>query len=493
MLLQDLAALLPAARILGAADTLITSITQDSRQVQQGALFVAVVGYETDGHRYIADAVSRGAAAVMVEHPVVTSVPQLVVRHTQPLIGHLAAAMYGYPSEHIHITAVTGTKGKTSTCLLLDHLLRCLGYQSALLGSLGGRIAGKVLPATLTTRPPCELQELLHQALTVGERHLVMEVGSHSLVQKRMAGISFDTVIFTNLAHEHLDYHGTMERYLDAKAQLFSWLGSSQSAHPVKGRKVAVLNQEDASSSIIAERIAVPFMTYGITPEADLWADTLLITQGGSRFTLHWEESSWDAYLPLLGRFNVQNALAALSGGLVLGLPLSAMVEALPSFAGVSGRFEPIDRGQPFQVIVDYAHTEDSLRLLLQLAREVTKGRIILVFGCTGDRDRSKRAPMGAVATALADKVILSSDDPHKEDPEAIIAEIVQGIPANQRNWSSQADRTLAVREAITLAQAGDMVILAGKGHEQVMIFGDYSVPYSDQETARQALRNMGY
>lgn len=493
MLLKELLSLFPAARLRGEGDIELTGLSADSRQIQPGWLFVAVTGLVVDGHDFVAQAEARGAAALMVEHPVESRLPQLIVARTQALTGLAAAAIQANPSRSLRVTGFTGTKGKTSSSYLLDHLLRSAGRKASLVGSVGGRVAGQTLSAGLTTRAADELQVLMRRAVEAGDQHWVMEVGSHSLVQRRVAGIEFDTAIFTNFAHDHLDYHGTMENYLAAKALLFSWLGSGSDSLGLKGRKLAVLNRDDPSWEQLRDRCGVPLLTYGFTAEADLWADRVHLGAQGSRFCLHWQEERFEVALPLVGRFNIANALAALSGGLAEGLAVERMIADLAAFPGVPGRFQRLDCRQPFSVIIDYAHTEDSLRQVLLTAREMTSGRLILVFGCTGDRDRSKRPIMGELAVRLADRVIISSDDPHSENPDAIIDEIVAGLPAQAGNWQRQADRSTAVAMAIAEAEAGDTVLLAGKGHETVQIFNDVQLPYSDYDAALTALRERGY
>ncbi|MCL2548036.1 MAG: UDP-N-acetylmuramoyl-L-alanyl-D-glutamate--2,6-diaminopimelate ligase [Symbiobacteriaceae bacterium] len=494
MRLAELVSFLPAARILGDPQTIITGITADSRLIQPGWLYIAVVGLQSDGHSYIGKAQDRGAAALLTEHEVDSPLPQLITKRTQSLIGTVASAFYGFPGEKLRVIGITGTKGKTSTSYLLDHLLCCSGKKTSILGSIGGRVAQNRLPATLTTRPAAELQELLHQAVDAGEEYMILEVGSHSLVQRRVTGVPFDSVIFTNLSHDHLDYHGTMESYFQAKASLFAWLGcSGWGSDPVKGKKTAILNRDDLYYQALVEHIAVPILSYGLTDQADLWASDIASYRKGTVFTVNWSGDSTRAYLPLVGRFSVVNTLGALAGGLIEGLSLNQMITDLSSFQGTPGRFERVDFGQPFQIIVDYAHTEDSLRQVLTVAREMTQCRIILVFGCTGDRDRIKRPLMGALAVSLADRVILTSDDPHGEDPQEIIDEIARGIPLGMKNWSMQPDRGAAIEEALNLAKEGDLVLLAGKGHETVQVFKDYSIPFSDQATAAAILMKKGY
>ena len=492
MILRDIARLQPAVRLVGDPTVPILGVTADSRLVKPGWLFVAIPGLVVDGHNYATQAVKNGAGAILAERPLPVDIPQAIVSATQPLLGHVAAMFHEYPSEKLRVVGITGTKGKTSTSYLLDHLCISAGLHASFVGSVGGRVAGVQLEAGLTTRAAEDLQMLICKAVQANETHWIMEVGSHSLTQRRVAGIAFDTAIFTNFSRDHLDYHGTMESYLEAKMLLFSWLGSA-SGLGNKRQKVAILNYDDPVTETLRLHCGVPVLTYGLSTEANLWADNITLGSHNSSFVVHWQGQSELVQLPLVGRFNVYNTLAALAGGLVEQLDFEDMVAALASFPGIPGRFQRVDEGQPFTVVVDYAHTEDSLRQVLGAAREMTSKRIIVVCGCTGDRDRGKRPMMGKLACSHADWVVFTSDDPHSESPESIIDEMVAILPSNVTNWQREADRTTAVGIALGLAKPGDLVLLAGKGHEAIQVFDGYSVPYSDVETAVAVLRDLGY
>ena len=490
MILQDIARIQPAVRLVGDSSIPIHGVTADSRLVKPGWLFVAVPGLLVDGHDYADQAVRNGAAAILAERPLPLDIPQAIVSATQPLLGHVAALCHQYPSEKLRVIGITGTKGKTSTSFLVDHLLRAAGRSTSLVGSIGGRVANIQLGSGLTTRAAEELQMLMHTAVDAGETHWVMEVGSHSLAQRRVAGIDFATAIFTNLSRDHLDYHGTMEQYLEAKMLLFSWLGSFSGS---KNPKIAILNDDDPVAEQLRLHCGVPTFTYGLTSKADLWADHIELRSHESSFEVHWLDQSMQVRLPLVGRFNIYNTLAACAACIAENIDLSQMVHALSLFPGIPGRFQRINEGQPFAVVVDYAHTEDSLKQVLAASRDMTERRIILVCGCTGDRDKGKRPLMGKLACALADWVVFTSDDPHSEDPEAIIDAMVADLPSGASNWQREADRSTAVNIALHLAQPGDIVLLAGKGHETVQVFDGYSVPYSDIDTAKEALQRLGY
>jgi UDP-N-acetylmuramoyl-L-alanyl-D-glutamate--2,6-diaminopimelate ligase len=418
------------------------------------------------------------------------------VASTQRCLGFIAAHFYGYPSLDLRITTVTGTKGKTTVCHLLDYLLQSNGIKSAQLGTLGGRICNQHLSSTLTTRPAIELNSLLRQAVDCGEEHLVLEVGSHSIVQRRISGIEYDTAIFTNLGNDHLDYHGTVEHYRQSKTLLFSWLGNvigTVSATSKKKLKRAILNCDDATYSFMLDQIAVPVLSYGLNQVADLRATNLSTSADKTDFDLHWQGEVYRAVITQPGLFSVYNALAALAGCLVEGLSLHSLLQALPDFPGVVGRMQRLDLGQPFTVLIDYAHTEESLIEILKVCRKQTEGRIILVFGCTGERDRFKRPRMGKVALDLADYVVVSSDDPHGEDPTAIIEEIISGMMEHKEKWITEPDRAIAVAEAINIAQEGDLVLLAGMGHQTKQHFAGVTREYSDQRAASAALNRLGY
>ncbi len=496
MNLDQLLKILPVKRVENWSDSEIGAITADSRQVKPGTLFVAIPGLTVDGHRFVPQAVAQGAAAIVTNHYVEgCDCPQVVVRNTQEALPFLASRFHGDPTQKMRMVGITGTKGKTTTSFLVDYLLSAQRRETALVGTVQMRIGKRVVPSKMTTPDAVTLQQFFAEAVASGVTHVVMEVSSHALVQRRVGGCSFDTGVFTNLSHDHLDFHRTLERYLDAKAMLFSQLGSS-SVDTLKGRKFAIVNADDHASERILESVSVPTVTYGITRPADITANDLHLTPMGTRFVLGTPLGRFDVSLPLVGMFNVYNTLAAISVGLSEGLDLPAMIEALGCFGGVPGRFERIQMGQDFTVIVDYAHTPDSLQQVLETIRGFARGQVIAAFGCTGDRDRLKRPIMGEIAARLAEYVIITSDDPHGEEPEAIAREVAAGIRAagrGERHYDIIVDRREAIVHALRRARPGDVVLIAGKGHERFQVYKDYSVPFVDQEIIRDELNRMGW
>ncbi len=496
MKLGQLIKTLPMKRIEGWVDCEIDAITADSRQVKPGTLFVAICGLTVDGHRFVPQAVAQGAVAVVTNHVVEgCHCPQVIVRNTQEALPFLAARFYGDPTQKMRMIGITGTKGKTTTSFLVDYLLNTQQRETALVGTVQMRIGKRVIPSKMTTPDAVTLQRFFADAAAAGVGHVVMEVSSHALVQRRVGGCSFDTGVFTNLSHDHLDFHGTLERYLDAKAMLFSQLGSS-SVDTLKGRKAAILNADDRASERILESVSVPTVTYGITHPADITANDLHLTPAGTRFVLGTPRGRFSVALPLVGMFNVYNTLAAIAVGLSEGLDLPTMIEALERFGGVPGRFERVQMGQDFTVIVDYAHTPDSLQQVLETIRGFVRGQIIVAFGCTGDRDRTKRPIMGEIAARLADHVVITSDDPHGEEPEAIAREVAAGVKATgrgERHYDIIVDRHDAIIHALRRARPGDAVLIAGKGHEQFQVYKDYSIPFVDQDVIRDELSRMGW
>jgi UDP-N-acetylmuramoyl-L-alanyl-D-glutamate--2,6-diaminopimelate ligase len=447
------------------ADVDITDVTHDSRDVPAGALFVAVVGERTDGHDHARPAVESGAGAVMVQRLLDVDVPQLVVEDTRRAMAVAAATCWGRPSERLAVVGVTGTNGKTTVVTLVGEIVERLGVESRVIGTLTG---------TRTTPESTDLQAQLAAFVADGVQVVAMEVSSHALALGRVDEVRFEVAVFTNLGLDHLDFHGTVERYFEAKASLFE-----------PGRAATAIINVDGPHGRLLRDAAPPggkTVEYSIADAGDL-----AVGPSGSRFT--WREHRID--LPLVGRFNVVNAIAAGEVCVALGHASDAVAGALSSVAPPPGRFELVDAGQPFLVVVDYAHTPDGLDQLLETARELTTGRLIVVFGCGGDRDRSKRPRMGEVACRLADVVIVTSDNPRSEDPSAIIAAVKNGCIG--REPSTEIDREAAIGQAIEGATHGDVVVIAGKGHETTQVIGDSTVPFDDRAVARAQLARRGW
>lgn len=490
--LKQLAAALPDAQFLHPEDAAvsITGVAYDSRQVQPGDLFLCVRGFQADGLRFLPDALARGAVAAVVEtNPVpdeLAAVPGLRVPSVREAMPRLAAAFHGYPSRRLSLVGVTGTNGKTTTTYLVEALARAAGCPTGVIGTIGVRIDDRELPGDRTTPESPDLQALFAEMASgdVG-RVVSMEVSSHALALERTWGCEFDVAVFTNLTQDHLDYHGTMEAYFEAKATLFT-------EYPARSGKsfTAVINVDDPYGRRLTGLSAGRVVTYGIDQAADLRASGVEASPTGLKFDLATPEGVFPVTLRLGGLFNVYNSLAAMGAARALGLEWNTILSAISSASGVPGRFESVEtRGLPFSVLVDYAHSPDGLENVLRAARALHPKRLLTVFGCGGDRDRTKRPIMGRLAAELADYVVISSDNPRTEDPDAILAEIAAGVPAGHQSEVRQiADRRAAIEHAITEAGPGDLVVIAGKGHETYQIFRDKTIHFDDREEARKAI-----
>jgi UDP-N-acetylmuramoyl-L-alanyl-D-glutamate--2,6-diaminopimelate ligase len=458
--LARIAETLSPTQVVGETQVEVDDLAYDTRAVGPGALFFCVPGSRFDGHELAERAIDAGAAALVVERPVASRVPQLVVADAREAMATAAAEFFGHPTEELQIAAVTGTNGKTTTAFLLHAILEAAGRRPGLIGTIESRVGGERRPAVRTTPEAIDLQRSFREMLDAGDRSCAMEATSHGSALKRLDGIRFASLAFTNLTQDHLDLHGTMDAYFEAKRRLF-----------LEGRPPAAINIGDPWGRRLAEE-RPDALTYGFAEDAALGPDAL----AGIEFKLR-------------GRFNVENALAAMASAQLLGIEDDAVAQGLEALDGVPGRFETVDEGQPFTVIVDYAHTPDSLENVLTTARELDSGRVICVFGCGGDRDREKRPMMGRIASELADVAIVTSDNPRSEDPRTIIDEIVAGT---EGDLEIVQDRREAIAQAIEMAAAGDVVLIAGKGHEQGQQFRDRTVPFDDREVAREALRRLG-
>jgi UDP-N-acetylmuramoyl-L-alanyl-D-glutamate--2,6-diaminopimelate ligase len=473
----------------GAGDPEVAGITHDSRKVKPGDLFVCIPGLKADGHQFLPDAAAKGAVAALVERTqgLGGSLPLLLVPSARAAVGPLAAAVYGHPSRQFNLIGVTGTNGKTTTTLLVETLFRAAGCRTGVIGTLGARIGDRELPGDRTTPEAPDLQALFAQMTAEDVRAVAMEVSSHALAQDRTLGAEFDVGVFTNLTQDHLDFHGTLDDYFEAKVRLFT-------DYPSRTQKPfsAVINVDDPYGRRLLERAKGRPITFGIEREATLTASEVRATPAGIQFRLSREGGpAQPLQLRLGGRFNVSNALAALGAALAAGLDWEQSMQALAAANGAPGRFESVDGGQPFSVIVDYAHSPDGLLNVLSAARALDPARLIVVFGCGGDRDRGKRPIMGRIAAELADVAVVTSDNPRSEQPETIIREIQAGIAAATERRATvveEPDRRRAIAEAIGMAQPGDLVLIAGKGHENYQIFADQTIHFDDREVAREVL-----
>jgi UDP-N-acetylmuramoyl-L-alanyl-D-glutamate--2,6-diaminopimelate ligase len=463
----------------GAAPVDIAGLAYDDRAVGPRDLFFCVRGFTRDGHEFAADAVRRGAAALVVDHLLDLDIPQVVVDDVRRAMPPAAAAFYGDPTERLDLVGVTGTNGKTTTAYLVRALLEADGRQTGLLGTVTSVIGGEERPVERTTPEAIDLQRSFRAMLAGGDAACVMEVSSHALELGRVDASHFAVAVFTNLTQDHLDFHPTMAAYFQAKRRLFTELKASQ----------AVLNLDDAYGMRLATDpdIAAPITFSLDRPGATYRADDVRTSLAGSRFTLHSPDGVTELVSPLRGRFNVSNVMAAFAAARALGVPFDTAVAAVEGAGQVPGRFETVDEGQSFAVLVDYAHTPDSLDNVLSSARNLTEHELHVVFGCGGDRDRGKRPLMGEIAARIADRVFVTSDNPRSEDPDAIIAEILAGI---DRPVEHDADRRAAIFAAVAGAHDGDVVVIAGKGHEQGQEFaGGEKLPFDDVSVAREALR----
>ena len=455
-----------------AGDVEYSGICYDTRTMEPGCLFVALPGYKTDGHKYIAQALEQGAAAVLCQHPPEGEGPWLVTPDARAALAAVSANWFGHPARDLTLLAVTGTNGKTTTTYLLKAMLEgVLGARVGLIGTNQNMVGEEVLPAHRTTPESYEVQQLLREMADAGCTHVVMEASSHALVLHRLDGLRFRAGIFTNLTQDHLDFHGTMEAYRDAKGLLF------------RQSDTAVLNLDDEAGRYLARTVAVPRLTYSERrDEADLTAKNLRLFPDRVEFEAVAEGAISRVRLPIPGGFTVYNALGVLTCGLALGLPLADCADALAKAPGVKGRIEVVPVPADFAVIIDYAHTPDALENILTTVRDFTAGRVICLFGCGGDRDRTKRPQMGAIAGSLADVAVVTSDNPRTEEPEAIIRDILPGLEGTAAEVVVEPDRRAAIRRALSLAKPGDTVVLAGKGHETYQEVGTRVLHLDERE-----------
>ncbi len=474
----------------------IAGVEYDSRRVRPGTVFVAMKGETSDGNRFIDQAISAGAVAIVTDSADDTPRPGVAwaqVAHGRRALARLSANFYKRPAERMAITGITGTNGKSTTAFLIESILQAAGRKTALVGTIEYHLAGKILPAPHTTPEALELNRLLSEGLGLGVTEAVMEVSSHALEQERVFGIPFDVAVFTNLTRDHLDYHLTMENYFRAKQVLFEGCGTD----PPRG---AVLNTDDEYGRQlwkVCRKKSSLVLSFGLT-SGDFHAESVEITPRGTRFQMVTPSGKVAMWSPLIGNVNVYNVLAASAAAYARDCSAEAIAKGISDLASVPGRFERVDCGQPFTVVVDYAHTDDALRNLTALARDFVtraglKGKVITLFGCGGDRDRAKRPLMGEAAGRGSDFVVLTSDNPRSEDPLAVMNDALVGLQKSGAKYSVEPDRRKAIILALQRATAGDIVLLAGKGHEKVQITREGTIPFDDVEIARESLASLGY
>ena len=463
-----------------APDVEITGLAYSSRQVGPGALFFCVPGFHVDGHDFAADAVARGAAALVCERPLGLGVPEVRVTDVRAAMGPAATRFHGDPSAELRIVGITGTNGKTTTAHLVRALVEASGVRCGLLGTVTSVVGGREEPVERTTPEAIDLQASFRRMLDAGDRACVIEVSSHALELGRAEGIRFAARIFTNLSQDHLDFHPTMEDYFVAKRRLFRVAGGDPGT--------SIVNVDDSWGARLAGEIEGP-ATYAVEADADYRARDVRFDTAGSTFRCETPDGAVDLRTRLPGHFNVLNALAALAAGRALGVELATAARALATAERVPGRMEPVDEGQDFAVFVDYAHTPEALENVLRAARKLAAGRLRVVFGAGGDRDKTKRPLMGRVASALADRVVVTSDNPRSEEPAAIVEEVLVGAGESAER---EVDRRRAIEQALQGAATGDVVVIAGKGHEQGQEFaGGRKEPFDDATVAREALRAL--
>jgi UDP-N-acetylmuramoyl-L-alanyl-D-glutamate--2,6-diaminopimelate ligase len=479
--LERVIAALAPTDVVGRAPVEIHDLAYDTRAVTPGSLFFCVRGERVDGHELAPEAVERGAIALVAERPLELDVVQVVVPDTRRAMAPAAVAFFADPTRELEVAGATGTNGKTTTTFLLHSILDAAGRRPGLLGTIESRVGGARRTAIRTTPEAIDLQRTFREMLEAGDRSCAMEATSHGSELGRLDGVRFAALVFTNLTRDHLDFHGTFERYYAAKRRLF-----------VEGeRPPAAVNVGDEYGRRLAAELKdlkdEPLLTFGFADDADVRADSLELGPEGARF----RAAGIELRTHLRGRFNVENVLGAVAAARLLGVDDSAIAAGVERLAGVPGRFESVDEGQPFAVFVDYSHKPDALENVLRTARGLTQNRLVCVFGCGGDRDRTKRPVMGRIATELADLTIVTSDNPRSEDPEAIIGEILEGIRTDPGITQVEPDRRAAITRALEAAREGDVVVIAGKGHEQGQEFADGKIPFDDREVAREALRQL--
>ena len=467
----------------------VSGISCNSKQVSDNFIFVAIKGAREDGNSYIDEAISRGVKAVLLENSRTRrtqsnsdNVSFIVVKDTRKALAKLAAQFYGHPSSKIKVIGITGTNGKTTISYLLEALLKRAGFSPSVIGTINYRFKNRIIPSKNTTPGPVELESMLADMLKEGASHTIMEVSSHALDQDRTGAINFHSAIFTNLTQDHLDYHKTLENYFDAKARLFKSISPDS---------FAVINNDDRYARRIKKITKARILTYGIENKAQVTAKKIKFDSLDTEFLFVSPQGEINLTSRLVGRHNVYNILAAAAWALQEGIDISVIKSAIAGFSLVPGRLEKIDCDGDFRVFVDYAHTEDALSNIIKTLRCLTKKKLIVVFGCGGERDKTKRPRMGRVVSELADYAIITSDNPRSEDPQEIINNIKQGI--RKTNYCVIPQRSEAIKKTLSLARAGDIVLIAGKGHEDYQIIKDKVIPFNDREVVRECLKSMNY
>lgn len=465
-------------------DIEITSIENDNRKVQQGCLFVCIKGYTVDGHDFAKSACEKGAVAILAERELTLDVPVIVVKDTKRAMAKLADAFYDQPSRKLHLIGITGTNGKTTTSHIIEKILADAGHKTGLIGTMYTKIGEQIIETKNTTPESLTLQKTFKDMIDANVESTIMEVSSHALVEGRVHCCDYNIAVFTNLTQDHLDYHKTMEEYQKAKGLLFSQLGNS---FPLISPKYAILNADDVVSKEYQSITAAHILTYGIDQPADFKATNINMTAEGTEFVLKSPYGEHKVTINLIGKFSVYNILASIATAVVSGININKVIESIERVKGVSGRFETVNAGQDFSVIVDYSHTPDSLENALVTVKQFAKKKIFVVVGCGGDRDKTKRPIMAKIACQLATNPIFTSDNPRSEDPNQILLEMEQGV--NGEYYEKISDRKEAIYHAIKNAEKGDVVLIAGKGHETYQQIGNITFEFDDREIAKEAIK----
>ena len=490
---EEIVKIVSPKKVEGPVTSVVSHITADSRTVQEGSLFICLVGATVDGHSFVNKAIEDGAVAIIASKPVIVpdNVTVLYVDDTRQALQDAVPFFYDYPASKMRMIGVTGTNGKTTTTHIIGHMLRSQGYTVGIIGTVHILIDDQSYPIHNTTPDVADLQQILQQMVDAGVTHCIMEVSSHALALGRVSGVEYDTAVFTNLTQDHLDFHKTFENYLAAKCKLFEQVSKP---NQVKSGKGAVINIDDAYGHRVVEKTTAPIITYSIDGSGTLNAHDVDMTPKSSRYTVSYDGHDYTVAMNTTGLFNVYNTLAAIGACLLEGISMEDIDKALKTFSAVPGRFELIEEGQPFAVVVDYAHTPDGLENILQTAKAIQANRIIVVFGCGGDRDATKRPIMGRIAAQYGDVVYVTSDNPRTEDPIQIVKDVEVGVKDGLREgtyYEVIVDRREAIQHAIQNAKPGDIVLIAGKGHEDYQILKDKTIHFDDREEARAALKEI--
>lgn len=486
MRLQELLANLHDFTEKGNANPFITSLEMDSREVKKGSLYFCITGSTFDGHMFASDAEANGAVAIIAEKEVHVSIPVVLVKDTRRAMAVLADAFYGQPTHELHLIGVTGTNGKTSISHIIDEIFNEAGIKTGLIGTMYTKIGEQLYEMKNTTPESVLLQKYFHKMIEEQVKAVVMEVSSHALDMGRVHGCDFNIAVFSNLTQDHLDYHHTIQEYRRVKGLLFASLGNR---FDKDNPKFAVLNIDDPASKEFVKSTSATVVTYGYHHTADIMASNIRMTASGTVFTLKTPFGSYEVNLKLIGLFSVYNVLAAITTSIISGIPIAPIITAVEKVKGVPGRFEIVNQGQNFTVIVDYAHTPDSLENVLKTVKQFSKGKIFVIIGCGGDRDRSKRPIMAKIATKLADVPIFTSDNPRSEDPIQILKEMEAGVEGE--SYITIPDREKAIFYAISNAGDNDIIVIAGKGHETYQIIGNKTYSFDDRLVAARAISEL--